>query len=217
MPGHKLTRLILVRHGETTWNVSGHYQGRTDTDLSDRGRRQASRLAGHLRGVRLNAIYCSPLRRALDTISEVANQAGLEVSVECGLTEIEHGVWGGLHKSEVEAQFAETLRLWMDRPAEARVPGAETLEDVQRRVMAAVSCIIERHPDQTVLLCTHDAVLKVLITSSMGLGLDSFWKIQVDNASISILEHQGPRARLVLLNDTCHLGPERSDSSNQAL
>lgn len=212
-----MTRLILVRHGETTWNVTGYYQGRTDTDLSERGRRQAAALARQLRGVQLDAVYSSPLRRALDTVEQVAREAGREVQVECGITEIEHGLWGGLHRSEVEERYGETLRLWLENPTQAEVPGAETLEEVRSRVEEAVACILERNPHQNVLICTHDAVLKVLITSALGLGLDSFWAIQVDNASISILEHGGQRARLVLLNDTCHLGPDRSDSRGQAL
>ena len=212
-----MTRLILVRHGETTWNVSGHYQGRTDTDLSDRGRRQASALARRLRSVHLDAIYSSPLRRALDTVEQVAGDAGREVLVECGFTEIEHGLWGGLHRSEVEERYGETLRLWLENPTLADVPGAESLEEVRSRVYEAISRTLEKHPGQTILICTHDAVLKVLITSALGLGLDSFWAIQIDNASISILEHDGQRARLVLLNDTCHLGEEQSDSRGQAL
>lgn len=212
-----MTRLILVRHGETTWNVSGHYQGRTDTDLSDRGRRQAVALARHMKNVHLDAIYSSPLKRALDTVEQVARNAGLELNVDNCLTEIEHGLWGGLHKSEVQERYGETLRLWLENPTQAEVPGAETLEDVQSRVRDAVSCILKNHPHQAVLICTHDAVLKVLLTSALGLGLGSFWAIQVDNASVSILEHDGQRARLMLLNDTCHLGEDRSDSRGQAL
>ncbi|MDP2661065.1 MAG: histidine phosphatase family protein, partial [Dehalococcoidia bacterium] len=185
--------------------------------LSERGRRQAALLAQRLREIHLDAIYSSPLKRALDTVEQVAKDAGQEVCVECGLTEIEHGLWGGLHKSEVEERYGETLRLWLENPTRAEVPGAETLEEVRSRVQEALSCIVTRHPDQTVLLCTHDAVLKVLITSTLGLGLDSFWAIQVDNASLSILGHDGQRARLLLLNDTCHLGEERSDSKGQAL
>ena len=212
-----MTKLILVRHGETTWNVSGHYQGRTDTDLSERGRRQAAALARHLRGTHLDAIYSSPLKRALDTVEQVAADAGQEVHVERGFTEIEHGLWGGLHKSEVEERYGETLRLWLENPNLARVPGAETLEELRDRVLEAMSSILSRHPDRAVLICTHDAVLKVLVTSALGLGLESFWAIQVDNASISILEHDGERARLTLLNDTCHLGEDRSESTGQAL
>ncbi|MDP2662332.1 MAG: histidine phosphatase family protein [Dehalococcoidia bacterium] len=212
-----MTRLVLVRHGETTWNVTGYYQGRTDTDLSDRGRRQAARLAEHLRDMPLAAIYSSPLKRALDTIEQTAREAGQQVRVECGLTEIEHGLWGGLHKSEVEERYGETLRLWLENPTRAEVPGAESLEEVRDRVLETISDILGRHPNQTALVCTHDAVLKVLITSALGLGLGSFWAIQVDNASVSILQNDGSRAKLLLLNDTCHLGPERSDSGGQAL
>ena len=212
-----MTKLVLVRHGETTWNVTGYYQGRTDTDLSDRGRRQAARLSDHLRGMPLAGIYSSPLKRALDTIEQTAREAGQQVRVECGLTEIEHGLWGGLHKSEVEERYGETLRLWLENPTLAGVPGAESLEEVRDRVLETISKIIERHPGETALVCTHDAVLKVLITSALGLGLDSFWAVQVDNASVSIVQNDGTRARLLLLNDTCHLGPERSDSGGQAL
>lgn len=211
------TRLILVRHGESTWNVSGHYQGRIDTELSERGKRQAALLARHLQDTRLDAVYSSPLKRALDTVEQVARKAGLEVQVEWAFTEIEHGLWEGLHKSEVEERYGETLRLWLENPNLADVPGAEKLGQVRSRVNEAVTRIVSQHPDQAVLICTHDAVLKVLITAALGLGLCCFWSIRVDNASLSILEHDGQLGRLVLLNDTCYLEEERSDSLRQAL
>jgi broad specificity phosphatase PhoE len=153
----------------------------------------------------------------LETAQAVGRAQGLEVLIEPGLTEIDHGEWDGLHKSEVEERFADTLHLWLRRPTKASIPGGESLVQVQGRVQAALAKILLGHPNQTVMVCTHDAVLKVAIITALGLSLDSFWAIRVDNASISILEHDGHRGRLMLLNDTCHLGEMCSDSSDQAL
>lgn len=212
-----MTRLILVRHGESTWNSRGCYQGRTDTELSDRGLHQAALLANRLKDTPIHAIYSSPLKRALTTAQEIASLHLLPVQIDPLLIEIDHGEWEGLTKKEVETRFASIHQQWLTSPSQTRFPGGESLDEVCKRAQEALARIAKAPTEQTTLVSSHDAVLKVMVLSALGLGIDSFWSIDLDNASVSVLEYTDGRWRLLLLNDTCHLGELKSDTSLQAL
>ena len=112
-------KLILIRHGRTDWNVQGRVQGRTDIPLDETGLRQAAAVARRLSGIRLNAIYTSPLRRAHDTAKAVAAFHDCDIYVSEKLTEINFGAWEGKTGSELEAQYAA---LWRD-PSSGNMPG----------------------------------------------------------------------------------------------
>ncbi|MBI4297344.1 MAG: histidine phosphatase family protein [Chloroflexi bacterium] len=212
-----MTRLFLVRHAESTWNSTGRYQGRIDTELSDMGERQAGLVAQRFSAMPLAAIYSSPLRRAFHTALAIALAQGQDVKVEPDLIEIDHGAWSGLLKDEVEKRYGPMLQLWLESPSQVKMPGGESLEDVRLRSDAALKRLLEAHPQDTLLLCTHDAVLKVLLADALGMSLDGFWKVRMDNASVSLMEFGSTAPRLLLLNDTCHLGKLRTEVSEQAL
>lgn len=212
-----MTKLILVRHAESTWNQTGRYQGRIDTELSDQGQKQASLLAERLKSVPLAAIYASPLRRALHTAITIGVAQNMDIRVEPDITEIDHGAWSGLLKDEVEKRFGPLLQQWLVTPSRVQMPSGESLVDVSRRARAVLSHILVEHPEGTVAICTHDAVLKVLIADLIGMHLDQFWAFGICNASISIVECTQGYNRLLCLNDACHLGPYRTETDEQAL
>jgi len=212
-----LTKLILVRHAESTWNQTGRYQGRIDTELSEQGQKQASLLAERLSSVPLAAIYASPLRRALHTAITIGVAQSMDIRVEPDLTEIDHGAWNGLLKDEVEKRFGPLLQQWLVTPSKVQMPGGESLVDVGQRAKAVLSRILADHPTGTVVVCSHDAVLKVLIADLIGMHLDRFWSFGICNASISIVECNQGFNRLLCLNDACHLGPYRTETDEQAL
>jgi broad specificity phosphatase PhoE len=140
----------------------------------------------------------------------------LEVRVEDDLTEIDHGAWNGLSRSEVEKRYGLLLQRWLASPSRVRMPGGESLGDVAQRAGKVVSRILKEHQQGTVVICSHDAVLKVIIASAIGMDLDRFWAMGIDNGSISIIEFGDRLPRLVSLNDTCHLGPYLSEPVEQA-
>lgn len=212
-----MTRLLLVRHGESTWNQTGRYQGRIDTELSELGHRQSSALAERLQDIPLEAAYSSPLRRSMTTAIYVATSHGLDLRIEPDLTEIDHGLWNGLLREEVEKRFGPLLQLWFVSPSRVQMPGGESLAQVGARAMRVISRILEAYPQGTVVLCSHDAVLRACLCQFLGLGLDLFWSLKLDNGSVSTLDFREGEAYLVCLNDTCHLGDLRSDTSGQAL
>jgi broad specificity phosphatase PhoE len=212
-----LTELLLVRHGESTWNQTGRYQGRIDTELSDLGQAQVEKLGEYLKSTPLDAIYSSPLRRAFHTALAISLPRGGDVVVDEDLTEIDHGAWNGLLREEVEKRYGPLLQQWMETPSQVKMPGGESLEEVCTRAHRALSAITEAHPEGRVGLCSHDAVIKSIIASTAGMSLDKFWSFRLDNASISVIFLGEPFPRLIRLNDTCHLGELRSNLGEQAL
>lgn len=212
-----MTRLILVRHGESTWNLTGRYQGNIDTELSELGVRQSACVAERLRGMHLDAVYSSSLRRALHTAIAVALSHSLDIQVEEDLVEIDHGAWNGLLKEEVEKRYGPLLERWQLTPSQVKMPGGESLSDVARRVQRVLDRIADAHPQGSVAVCSHDAVLKTIVALSIGMDLDDFWTVRMDNASITVIDYDREGSHILVLNDTCHLGGSRSDVAGQAL
>lgn len=200
-----MTRLILIRHGETFWNKDGRFQGQIDTLLSEKGREQAERVTEVLEKVHLDAIYSSPLSRSYETAAMIAEPHGLSVTKEEGLVEISHGVWEGKHLEEVEREYGEILRLWFTHPHQVTMPGGESLEDVQQRAIPVIERIVTSHPNQTVVVVSHDVVNKVIICHLLGLDLSHFWRIRQGNTAINIFDFVDGQPQISLLNDTCHL------------
>jgi broad specificity phosphatase PhoE len=166
-----VTRLILVRHGQTDWNVEGRYQGQADRPLNVTGRGQARALAELLIGAGVHAIYSSDLQRARQTAEVIARRIGVEPALDPRLREINQGVWEGLLLSEIIARYP---REWAERerdPLHSRPPGGESIADVAARIWAAVADIAQRHPEGPVLVVSHGTALGTLICEARELPL----------------------------------------------
>ncbi len=202
-----MIRIILVRHGETTWNIEGRYQGQEDTPLSERGLEQGHLLAKGLRHIPIDICISSPLQRSFQTCSFCASLHGLPVQADARLLEINHGSWEGVLAGDIQKQYPEEFALWHSSPHLVTMPGGgESLDDVRRRARAAFDDYAERFDGKTVLAAAHDAVNKAVICDILGLGMEHFWQIKQDNTCINVLECSGGSWRLVLLNSTSHLG-----------
>ena len=200
------TVIYLIRHGESQGNKEGRFRGRTDFPLTENGMRQARELCGELKEIELAAVYSSPLRRALDTAKVVAEPHGLEPVVEEGFNNISLGEWEGKPKDEIREKYPDLWRLWITTPEKLEIPGGESLRKVMERSVKALERIVERHSGQTVAIVTHRAVLKPLLAGILGIAEPYFWKLHMDTASYSILEHREGRGyTLSLLNQTRHL------------
>lgn len=200
-----MTRIILVRHGQTPWNKDKIFRGSRDIPLNDTGREEA-RLAGEwLKGETIHAAYCSPLSRARDTGEAIAKHHGLLVADLPGLTDLKYGDWEGLPLTEVKVKYADLYRRWETAPHTVRFPNGETLDEVKARALAAVAAVVQRHPEQTVLLAAHRAVNKVLIAAFIGLDNSNFWRLGQDTTAINCFNVVNGTWHIMLLNDTCHL------------
>lgn len=198
-------RFFIIRHGETPWNVEGRFQGRNDILLNERGLEQARAAANALKGVRFDAFWSSPLSRALETARAVADGRSREIRTHEGLLEISHGLWEGLLAADVEERWPGELDRWHSEPHAVAMPEGETLADVQERTLRAVDEIRNAGGKQ-VLIAAHDAVIKVLLCAWMEMPLSCFWRFQVGNGSLTLVEDSVTGPRMSLMGDTCHLG-----------
>ena len=199
-------RLLLIRHGETPWNRERRVQGcRSDTELGQRGREQAEKIALVLRKQRVDAIYSSPLKRAVDTAKAIAQACGLEVKVASELREIDAGELEGLSQEELRKRYKEFWKEWRESDPSFPLPGGESLEGLQRRAWGEIERIIERHPEETVAVIGHLLANLAIICRAVGLDLGHMGRLRQDPAAINILQITQQGNSLLLFNDTCHL------------
>ncbi len=202
-------RLILVRHGETESNRERLALGREDVPLNERGRRQAAAVAASLAGVPVAAVYSSPLCRAVETARPLAEARGLEVQVDDDLIEMAVGELEGLSPQEMRDRYGDFLREWFSTEAGSlRMPGGESLQDVQDRAWAAVERLAERHPEETVIVVSHNFTIHAVLCRALGIPVASFRRLQHDLAAKAVLEVHDDSAVVISLNDTCHLEAE---------
>ena len=183
-----MTRLVLIRHGETDWNVEGRYQGQADPPLNARGLEQARRLAEKLEGQGLNLLYSSPLKRAAQTAEVVA--AGLDVPMylEPRLREIHQGDWQTRLRAEIASLYPETFKRWETEPWEVHPPGGEHLSQVQARVDAALDEIIARHPQQTIGIVAHRVPIALIKMRFQDLDPDIIRTLDLPNTYFEPIE-----------------------------
>ena len=211
-------RLILVRHGESEWNRISRYQGQEDAPLSELGLRQAEALGQRLATEKLDAIYASPLQRALRTAQAIARfHPSVPFTEDQALYEIHHGDWQGLLAHEVRERYGEGLEEWRMFPTRSQMPNGESFSNILKRTVNFRERIARLHPDQTVLVSTHDVVVKILIAEALGMPMDRLNRIWVTNASISVLEYTDSLPFLVSLGEACHLGQLETVREKQEL
>jgi probable phosphoglycerate mutase len=202
-------RLILARHGETDSNKAGLALGRADIELNEHGRWQAQRLALSLKDEPIDAIYSSPLKRALATAEPIASDHGLEVQVDDGLVEMDIGQMEGLTFQELRERHPQFLQLWLGgQAAYEPMPGGERLLDVQERAWQAIERIGECQEQGTVVAVTHNFVILTLLCRALGLELADFRRLRHSVAAKSVLEMGRDRIIVVSFNDGCHLEDE---------
>ena len=199
-------RLILIRHGECSWNKERRIQGcRSDTSLNERGKAQAEKMARALKEEKVTAIYSSPLNRAVNTAQPLARARRLEVNIDPDLKEIDAGELEGLSEEELRKHYGEFWKEWRKGSGSTRVPGGESLEELQRRGWRSIQRIMERHPDGVVVVFSHLLTIITLVCRALGLDLRNMWRLRQDEAAITILNLGEQDASLALLSDTCHL------------
>jgi broad specificity phosphatase PhoE len=199
-----MTELILARHGETVWNVEKIFRGRADVNLDDVGVRQAELLGRYLSNWQLEAIYSSPLRRALDTANMIARYQKAAVGIAEGLTDFDYGEWQSLPERQVKRLYPALFNEWHSNPHKVATPGGESLEDVRTRAVEAANGILAKHQGN-VLLVSHRVVIKVLVCHLMGLDNSHFWNIRQDVCGITVFDCTDGRFVLTRHNDTSHL------------
>jgi probable phosphoglycerate mutase len=213
-----MTRLFLVRHGATAATEEDRFSGASGAELSEGGRLQAARLGERLAPQTIAAIYSSPLSRAMETARIVAGRCGLEPIARDGLREIGHGHWEGLKRQDVERDFGSEYAAWEADPFTFAPAGGESGVAVLARALPVIREIVTAHADQHVLVVSHKATLRLLLSSLLAFDPRGYRdRLDQAPACLNVLDFKDPvRVRLMLFNDTSHY-TDRPRVADQAL
>lgn len=204
------TRVLWLRHGSTAHSPDHRMSGRNDEPLSPAGRSQVKALAQRLgrllpaqRHVRL---VCSPLRRSVQTANVIADAAGLEITTDDDLAELDFGAWEGRLPAELAAGWPAELKAWTEMVGDPRPPGGESIGELARRVRRARDRLIAAQPDGLVLAVSHVTPIKLLVQSALGAPPSSIMRMFLTPASITEIRYpQGGAAILRTFNDRAHV------------
>ena len=221
-----MTTVLLIRHGRTSANTAGVLVGRTSgVELDEAGVKQVSELAGRLSGVPLRAVVTSPLRRCRQTAQAVlsARSDGCVMAVDQGLVECAYGEWTGRPLRELSKD-----KLWsavQHQPSAVRFPGGEAMSEMSARAIGAVRgwdarMEAQHGPDAVWAAVSHGDIIKAILADALGMHLDSFQRIVVDPASVSIVRYTAARPYVVTVNSTTvdlatYLSPPRKRSGTR--
>jgi len=200
-----LTRLFLIRHGQSEWNKLNLIQGQKNTILTDLGKRQAMSLGHRLESENIDTIYTSDLSRAYTTakiISDIINKP--LVSSEF-LREINFGPWEGLSIQKIRDDYSYEYSIWNKEPHKLNMNGAETLKALQERSMGYINDIIYNNKGKNIAIVSHSATLKAIILGLLSINISHYKNISLSNVSLSIIECRTYNNVLTSLNDVSHL------------
>jgi broad specificity phosphatase PhoE len=186
------TRALLIRHGETAWNVTGRWQGHAPVPLNETGMAQSAALGRYLarNGFRIDVVYSSDLKRATQTAEAVGTALGLPVFTDVRLREVDLGDWQGLTREEAEAWDPDRYAVFRAEWRRVPTPDGESRDDLQRRARGAFDDITARHPDQTIAFITHGGTIGMLLDSLFG----SVERPSLTNTSVTVVEQPSPGA-----------------------
>ena len=183
------TKVIMVRHGETEWNVLCKFLGSVDLPLNEKGRRQAGYAKEALKDEQIDVIYSSPMLRAYETGEIIRADRELEIIKHDGLREIGCGKWEGMNGIEVEEKFPGQIELWGNRPEECRIEGGDTFQEVYDRIVDTFWQIVKANRGKTILITSHMICLTLLMIYFEGKRINDMWDVKpIGNAALNIVE-----------------------------
>lgn len=197
--------MYIARHGQTQWNLEGRTQGARDIGLNEEGRKQALLLAGRLKGLPIRNIYCSDLKRAIETAAIIGREIGVKWVVTSLLREASFGEWEGYTISEIERCFPGQLSRWYD-DHDFCAPGGESLSSVGKRIKEFLDHVesLKLGQDEGILVVSHALTCKVLILELMDLPLSYVRRIKLNNAALTVIKVLPEGNVLVSLNEAIH-------------
>jgi broad specificity phosphatase PhoE len=198
-----VTRLVLVRHGETEAAKTGVIAGRLDPPLSERGVEQVQAIGAWLSAAPLAAVYSSTSGRALASARVIAEPHGLEPVPEHDLREIDFGVIEGLTFAQVAERHPEIAAAWLSHPHELAFPGGECVASLRERVVRAVDAIVRRHPGAAAALVCHAGPIRLLVGDALGLMPAAAFQVGCRHGSVTVLDVECERRMVMALDVTC--------------
>ncbi len=209
-----MTRLIISRHGYSTYNETRMYTGQVDVPLTELGLRQAKVTADYVASkYKIDAIYSSDLQRAMSTAIPLSQALGLPVICEPKLREIYGGLWENLYMPEIEETYCDDYQIYKSTIGLARCTGGESFAELQKRALDGIEKIVNENKDKTVFVSTHGGVLLALTAHWMGIPLEKMHETPpATNSSLTeVICHQ-ETYQLVSYSFDEHLGSLRVEN-----
>jgi alpha-ribazole phosphatase len=181
-----MSRLVLIRHAEPDESMRGRSYGRLDVPLSPAGGAQAAAVAELLRDARLDAIFASPLRRAIDTAAPLAEARGLTVVTHDGLRELDFGALEGLTFDDIARDRPELYESWMTDPTETQFPDGESFADLSERALAAAAEIRSEH--ERAAIVAHGGVIRAILVDALQMPPRAIFRLDQPYGAISVVD-----------------------------
>lgn len=204
-----MIKILLVRHGQTVWNIAGKFQGQTDVELTDDGQRQARMLADNFPVDRVDEIYCSDLKRAHDTAKAIGDKFGVAVIPSADFREINFGEWESLTYKEICAKWPENMDDFWKNPAKLTIPGGESFLQVQQRAMKKINEIIAANEakggDRYIVLVAHGGINRSILSAFLGMPINNVWRISQYNTAVNSIRIDDGMINVEYMNNNEHL------------
>lgn len=199
------TKLIVIRHGETEWNLEGRWQGHKNSPLTANGINQAKAVAKHLANYDISVIYASDLGRAFQTAQHISEATKAKIFTDTRLRERNAGVFQGLTKDDLKEQFPDEFKIYREAGPEYVIPGGESATQRYEKVVQCIHEIAETHPGRSVVIVTHGGVLNGIFRYVIGLPLDAPSTFKLWNTGINSFSCENGRWKLLSFGETYHL------------
>ena len=200
-----MSKIYLIRHGQTLWNQDMRFQGFSDIELSEEGVKQAEALSERLKTFEIAAVYASDLKRAEHTAKALASPHGLSVKTDARLREVNCGEWEGLTGVEIEEKYPGQLKQFFSEPATFAPPGGESLFAVGERCILAFNELAEKHREENIAIVAHGGVIRSILANILVMDKDALWHLRQDNTCLNVIGIYEGRQIVELLNDINHL------------
>ncbi|HPW45152.1 MAG TPA: histidine phosphatase family protein [bacterium] len=198
----EMLEILLVRHGQTDWNVEKRVMGRLDVPLNDIGKKQAEGIAQYLASAKIDAIHASPVLRAAQTAQAIASKhPKIKIIMDERLSEINYGDWVKKSFADVEREYPEVWKNYHLKPAKVEIPGGESIADVAKRTKELIDDVISSYSKGRVVFVSHADVIKVALLNLLSMDMDRIYQFGVDNCSMTLVRIDpdiGPR--IILYN-----------------
>ncbi|WP_404332767.1 histidine phosphatase family protein [Mesobacillus maritimus] len=194
-----MLKVYVVRHGETEWNAEKRTQGRLDSKLTEKGKRDADLLGERLKGINFTRIFSSPSKRTMETAKRVKGTRSTPIETDERLYEIDLGAWQGKTEEEIKTQFPEQFHFYWNEPQRFENIHGENFLDVTKRIKDFFNELERKTPTGDVLVITHGVVIKSLYSLCRNAGVEKIWDPPfIHGTSMTIIEIQDGIQKLVL-------------------
>lgn len=211
----KIVEYLFIRHGQTDWNNIQKVMGRQPVSLNEKGKHQAKELAKYLKGLEIEVVATSPVKRAVETAKAIVSACpDSKLIVDEGLTEIDYGDWVNLTFVELTKRYPQVWQDYHNNPRKMTIPGGESLAAAQERTVDSIIKLRKKYPEGRIALVSHADVIKLAVIGMLKWPINMFKTFSMDNGAVILLrEHPLLGVRMVWYNALNGIGKEIRDGN----